>query len=96
MHAASRRGHLGVVKLLLRRGADVYMLNKASKCAAELASENGQAEVEEFISEYKENANIRNKLLSTTLETVECSADDDGKVEANRCTMPQRRGTLTL
>jgi ankyrin repeat protein len=43
LHAASHGGHLGIVKLLLRRGADVDVLNKANKTAAELASENGKA-----------------------------------------------------
>jgi ankyrin repeat protein len=81
LHAASRRGHLGVVKLLLRQGADVDVLNKAGRSAAELASENGQAEVVNFISEYKSNANTRNKLQSTTLDTVEYGVDDDGKDE---------------
>ena len=38
---------------------------------------------EEFISGYKENANTKNKLLSTTLDTGECGADDDGKDEVN-------------
>ena len=28
LHATSRRGHLGVVKLLLQRGADIDVLNK--------------------------------------------------------------------
>jgi ankyrin repeat protein len=82
LHAASRRGHLGVVKLLLRRGADVDVLNKAGSSPAELALENGQAEVAEFISEYKANANTRNKLRSATLDTVEYGADNDGKDEA--------------
>jgi ankyrin repeat protein len=63
---------------LLGRGADVEVL-KAGRCAAELASENGQAEVAKFISEYRENTNTRNKLLSTTLDTVAYGADDDGK-----------------
>ena len=52
LHIASRRGHLGVVKLLLRRGADVDVLNNVGRSAAELALENGQAEVAGFISEY--------------------------------------------
>jgi len=82
LHAASRRGHLGVVKLLLRRGADVDMLNKAGRTAAELASENGQAEVAKFIPEYKANADTRNKLQFTTLDTVEDGVDEDGKDEA--------------
>ena len=42
-HAASRRGHLGVVKLPLQRGADINVLNKAGGSAGELASENGQS-----------------------------------------------------
>jgi len=82
LHAASRRGHLGVVKLLLRQGADVDVLNKAGRSAAELASENGQVEVAKFISEYKANPNTRNKSRSTTLDTVEYRADDDGTHEA--------------
>ena len=83
LHAASRLGHLGVVKLLLRRGADIDVLDKAGRSAAELASENGQAEVAKFISEYKANANTRNKLRSTSLESIEFGADDDGRDEAN-------------
>jgi ankyrin repeat protein len=79
LHAASRGGHLGVVKLLLRRGADVDVVSKAGRSAGELASENGQAEVAKFISEYRANANTRNQLRSTTLDTVEYGADDDGK-----------------
>jgi ankyrin repeat protein len=76
------KGHLDVVKLLLRRDAVVDVLNKAGRSAAELASENDQAEVAKFIFEYKTNANTRIKLLSTTLDTVEYGADDDGKEEA--------------
>jgi ankyrin repeat protein len=67
---------------LIQWGADVDVLNKANRTAAELASENGQAEVAKFISEYKSNPNTRNKLLSTTLDTVEYDAEDDGKDEA--------------
>ena len=80
------RGHLGVVKLLLRQGADVDVLNKANKTAAELASENGQAEVAKFISEYKADADIRNNIRSTTLDSTESTqfgADEDGKDEQN-------------
>jgi ankyrin repeat protein len=43
--------------------ADVDVVNKASKSAGELASENGQSEVAKFISEYKVNADTQNKLL---------------------------------
>ena len=81
-HAASLRGDLRVVKLLLRRGADVNVVNKAGRSAGELASENGQAEVAKFISKYKENANARDKLRSTILDTAEYGVDDDGKEEA--------------
>jgi len=82
LHTASHCGHLGVVKLLLQQGADVDVLNKAGRSAAELASENGQAEVAKFISEYKANANTRNKIRSMTLKTVEFGAVDDSKNEA--------------
>jgi ankyrin repeat protein len=67
---------------LLRRGADVDVVNKAGRSAAELASKNGQADVAKFICEYKANANTRNKLPSTALDTIEYGADDDGKDEA--------------
>ena len=90
LHAASRRGHLGVVKLLLLQGADVDVLNKAKRPAAELASENGQAEVAEFITKYKANVNTRNKSWPTKLDIVEYGADDDvakakAKVSFARC-----------
>ncbi len=58
------------------------MLNKAGRNAAKLASENGKAEVAKFLSEYKTNANTRNKLRSMALDTVEYGADDDGKDKA--------------
>ena len=58
LYAASRRGHLRVVKLALALGVDVDVLNKANKTATELASENGEAEVTKFISEYKADAYI--------------------------------------
>ena len=45
LNTASRRGHPGVVKPLLRRGADIDVPNKANKTAANLSSENGQADV---------------------------------------------------
>jgi hypothetical protein len=45
-----------VVMLLL---ADVHVVNKANKTAAELATENGKAWVAKFIAEYKADANIR-------------------------------------
>ena len=83
LHAVSRRGHLRVVKLLLRQGADVDVLNKAGRSAGELASENGQAEVAKFISEYRANPNAGRNLRSMTLDTaVEYGADDDWKEEA--------------
>ena len=72
------------------------MLNKANKTAAELASENGKAEVAKFIAEYKADANIRNKIRSTTLDTAQYGADEDGKMrERLRCTLPRKRGTST-
>jgi ankyrin repeat protein len=70
LHAASRRGHLEVVELLLRAGANVDMLNKAHKTAAELASENGQAGIAKFIADYNACGNGRNKVRLTTLDTV--------------------------
>ena len=79
LYAASRRGHLRVVKLALALGVDVDVLNKANKTATELASENGEAEVAKLIAEYKADGNIRNKIRSTTLDTAQYAADEDGK-----------------
>ena len=53
LHAASQRGHLEVVKLLLRRDADDDVLDKANNTTAALASENGEADVAKFIAKYK-------------------------------------------
>jgi len=41
------------VNILLRRGADVDVLDNANKTAVELASENGKAKIAEFIAGYK-------------------------------------------
>ena len=79
LHAATQGGHLGVVKLLLRRGVDVDVLDRTNKTAAELASKNGNTEVSKFLAEYKGNANIRNKIRSTTLDAAEYGADEDGE-----------------
>ena len=70
-----------VVKLLLGRGSDADVLNNADKNAAELATEAGQARIAKFISEYKTDANIRNKLRSTTFDTTQYGVDDDGNEE---------------
>ena len=56
------------------------MLNKANKIAANLASENGQADVAKFISVSK--CKYSKKLRSMTLDTVKYGADDGGKDEA--------------
>jgi ankyrin repeat protein len=45
LHVASHSGHLRVVKLLFRRGADVNVLDKDNKTAAESTSINGKNEV---------------------------------------------------
>jgi ankyrin repeat protein len=69
---------------LLRSGADVDVFNKANKTAAELASENGKAKIATFISDYKADASILNKVRSGTLDTAQSryDADEDGKDEA--------------
>jgi len=68
LHTASHSGHLEVGKRLLRRGADA---DDANKVPAKLVSENGKAEVAKFISEYKADANIRNKY----------AAAEEGKID---------------
>ena len=83
MHVASHGGHLGVVKLLLRRGVDVDMLNKTNETAADLASENDKTEVAKFIAEYKADGNIRNKVRSSTLDTAQDRADEIGTDNEN-------------
>jgi ankyrin repeat protein len=67
--------------MLLRRGADVDALNEVNKTAAEMGSENGKVEVAKLITEYKSDANIRNKVRSTTLDTAQYGADEDGENE---------------
>ena len=82
LHAASRRGHLEVVKLLLQRGADVNALDNANKTAAELALENDHADVAESIAEYKSDMNPRNRIPPTTLDTDDFGqygTSEDGK-----------------
>jgi ankyrin repeat protein len=92
LHAASQRGHLEIVKLLLRQGVDVDVLDKANKTAAELASENGKTDVAKFLTEYKGDANIRNKIRATTLDAAEYGADEDGKEVSLH--VLQKMGTL--
>ena len=65
------------MKLLLRRGADVDVLDKANRTAAELASENGQADIAKLIAEYRADANIRNKIRSATIDAAQYDAGED-------------------
>ncbi len=88
LHAASHGGHLGVVKLLLLRGADVEVLNRANKSAVELASENNKSEVAKFIAEYKADANVRSNLRSTTLDMAQYGADEDWEDEESASLHP--------
>ncbi len=53
------------------------MVNKDNKTAAELASENGKAEVAKFISKYKADANIRRNMRWTTLDIAKDGADEN-------------------
>jgi hypothetical protein len=64
-------------------GVDVTVdvLNKANKMAAELASEDGKAMIEMFISEYKGDANILNEVRSATLDITQYGADKGEKGE---------------
>jgi ankyrin repeat protein len=66
------------VKLLLRLGANVKVSNKAELTATELALMNDKVEVAKFIFQYKADANIRDKICSTTLDTAQYEADEDG------------------
>jgi ankyrin repeat protein len=67
LHPAPHSGHLGVVKLLLQRGANV-----------DVALENGEAEVAKFIAEYKADVSIRSNIRSTALDTAQGGADENG------------------
>jgi ankyrin repeat protein len=90
LHSASHNGYLGVVKLLLRRGADVDVVNNADKTAAELASENDKAEVAKFLAEYKADVNVRHNTRSNT---TQYGADEGGKDgERFHYTLPQKKG----
>ena len=67
------------------QGTNVDVLSKVGRSAAELSLENSQAEIAKFISEYKANANTRNKLPPMTLDTVQYDARKDGQDEAKIC-----------
>ena len=104
LRAASRHGHLGVARLLLRHGADVDVLNKTNQTAVAMQLTRSwhrrmaKAKLQSSFPEYKADANIRNKLRSTTLDTVEYGADDDGKDEVQvslRAAPPRKRETST-
>ena len=55
------------------------MLNKAYKTAAELASENGKAEVARILAEYKAGVNSLFNIPFTTLGTAENGPDEGEK-----------------
>jgi hypothetical protein len=64
------------VDLLLQQGADVDILNKVDKTTAELHWRS-IANVARFLAEYNGDANIRNKIWSTTLDTAQYGVDEE-------------------
>lgn len=62
LHITSQSVHLDVVRLLLRRRADVNVVDKVNKTAAELALENNRADVAWFLAGYKAIPNVRSTL----------------------------------
>ena len=74
-------------KLLFRRAADVNVVNKANKTAAQLASENAKSpktEVARLMAEYNADANSRNEIRPITLDAAQYGADGDGKEPQHR------------
>jgi ankyrin repeat protein len=72
-----------VVKLLLRRGADIDVRDKANRTAAELASENHETEVANFLAGYREDTNTRENIASKTLEVSLPASGEDGEDMGN-------------
>ena len=62
--------------LLLQQGAYVDVLNKVDNTTAELHWRS-IANVARFLAEYKGDANIRNKIRSTTLDTAHYGVDEE-------------------
>jgi serine/threonine-protein phosphatase 6 regulatory ankyrin repeat subunit B len=79
LHSASRCGHLVVVKLLLKHGADIDLRDGSNHTPADLALGYNNTEVAGFLAEYKEDENVRNKIRSTTFDTSPNGSDEDGK-----------------
>ena len=100
LHAAVQSGYREIAELLLGSGASLDVLNKKQETPLALASDNGMLDVsrflidqgsdinsrdmEGFIPLHTANANTRNELRSTTLDTVEYDADGDRKDETVR------------
>jgi len=78
LHVSSRNGHVEVVKLLFRLGADVDARNKANKTAVDLAIENDNARIARFLTGYKDDENVLNNTRSTTLDTAHHGTDHVG------------------
>ncbi|KAH9976054.1 hypothetical protein BJV77DRAFT_1054516 [Russula vinacea] len=52
MHLSARSGHLGIVKLLLERGADVHALNGEGETPYQTSLAFGYREIADLIREY--------------------------------------------
>jgi ankyrin repeat protein len=62
--------HVEVVKLLLRRDADINTHNNNDQTAATLASANNKANVASILADYKADPTGQNTLCSITLEAA--------------------------
>ena len=86
LNRAAGGGHLDVVKLLLRGGADIEARNKSKQNAEKIAFENNKSEVAKFLAEYKSHPHVRNKIFSATLDPaqIQIVAEEEGKSEAKK------------
>ena len=68
LHMACANGHLDIVKLLLKHGANPNALNKSKNTPLHWAALNGRTEIIELLIEAKADANLKNEFDHVPLE----------------------------
>jgi len=77
LHFASAQGHVGAVRSLLDKGADINKRNTKHETALYVASNGGKLEVLKLLIEYGAEVNSPNKLGWTPLHTASHSGYHD-------------------
>ena len=75
LHTASQKGHLEIVKILIRLGANVNAKNEEDWTPLNSAAESGEFEVMKYLIEHGAKVNTKNYDGDTPLHSAACNGD---------------------